>query len=185
MAISATATKKETAIPLGRHGQARQQGPRQVACGERAGAARRPAPPGRRRRRASRSRARPSESGGKVKPEDIAVFSRQLATMLAAGIPHGAGLRDHRQRPRKAGDAEAGARHQGRTSRAAPRCTSRSPSIRCISTICSSTWSRRASRPARSRRCSTRSRPTRKRPRPSRRRSRRRCSIRPRCCASR
>jgi type IV pilus assembly protein PilC len=26
-------------------------------------------------------------SGGKVKPEDIAIFSRQLATMLAAGIP--------------------------------------------------------------------------------------------------
>src|SRR6266481_3228274 len=25
--------------------------------------------------------------GGKVKPEDIAIFSRQLATMLAAGIP--------------------------------------------------------------------------------------------------
>ena len=27
------------------------------------------------------------KGGGKVKPEDIAVFSRQLATMLAAGIP--------------------------------------------------------------------------------------------------
>jgi type IV pilus assembly protein PilC len=27
------------------------------------------------------------KSGGKVRPEDIAVFSRQLATMLAAGIP--------------------------------------------------------------------------------------------------
>src|ERR1043166_432188 len=27
------------------------------------------------------------KNGGKVKPEDIAVFSRQLATMLAAGIP--------------------------------------------------------------------------------------------------
>ena len=27
------------------------------------------------------------KSGGKVKPEDIAVFSRQLATMLASGIP--------------------------------------------------------------------------------------------------
>jgi type IV pilus assembly protein PilC len=27
------------------------------------------------------------KAGGKVKPEDIAVFSRQLATMLAAGIP--------------------------------------------------------------------------------------------------
>jgi len=25
--------------------------------------------------------------GGKITPEDIAVFSRQLATMLAAGIP--------------------------------------------------------------------------------------------------
>jgi type IV pilus assembly protein PilC len=28
-----------------------------------------------------------NKGGGKVKPEDIAVFSRQLATMLAAGIP--------------------------------------------------------------------------------------------------
>src|SRR5688572_3104268 len=27
------------------------------------------------------------QGGGKVKPEDIAIFSRQLATMLAAGIP--------------------------------------------------------------------------------------------------
>ena len=27
------------------------------------------------------------KGGGKVKPEDIAIFSRQLATMLAAGIP--------------------------------------------------------------------------------------------------
>lgn len=32
------------------------------------------------------------KSGGKVKPEDIAVFSRQLATMLAAGIPLVQGL---------------------------------------------------------------------------------------------
>src|ERR1700744_2770879 len=38
----------------------------------------------------SRVRKQQSSSfggGGKVKPEDIAVFSRQLATMLAAGIP--------------------------------------------------------------------------------------------------
>lgn len=33
-----------------------------------------------------------SMKGGKVKPEDIAVFSRQLATMLAAGIPLVQGL---------------------------------------------------------------------------------------------
>lgn len=34
-----------------------------------------------------RKQSQSFKSGGKVKPEDIAVFSRQLATMLAAGIP--------------------------------------------------------------------------------------------------
>jgi type IV pilus assembly protein PilC len=34
-----------------------------------------------------KKQSRAFKSGGKVKPEDIAVFSRQLATMLAAGIP--------------------------------------------------------------------------------------------------
>lgn len=34
-----------------------------------------------------KKQAQAFKSGGKVKPEDIAVFSRQLATMLAAGIP--------------------------------------------------------------------------------------------------
>ncbi len=41
----------------------------------------------------------PVRGGGKVQPADIAVFARQLATMMSAGIPDGAGLRDHRQRP--------------------------------------------------------------------------------------
>lgn len=43
----------------------------------------------------SRVRKQPKplfSSGGRVKPEDIAVFSRQLATMLAAGIPLVQGL---------------------------------------------------------------------------------------------
>lgn len=34
-----------------------------------------------------RKQATAFKSGGKVNPQDIAVFSRQLATMLAAGIP--------------------------------------------------------------------------------------------------
>src|SRR5579871_1836406 len=34
-----------------------------------------------------RKQSQAFKSGGRVKPEDIAVFSRQLATMLAAGIP--------------------------------------------------------------------------------------------------
>src|SRR5690554_6896964 len=34
-----------------------------------------------------RKQASALNKGGKVKPEDIAIFSRQLATMLAAGIP--------------------------------------------------------------------------------------------------
>jgi type IV pilus assembly protein PilC len=36
---------------------------------------------------ASRIRKQVVKSGGKIKPADIAVFSRQLATMMAAGIP--------------------------------------------------------------------------------------------------
>ena len=36
---------------------------------------------------ASRIRKQSTRTGGKVKPADIAVFSRQLATMMAAGIP--------------------------------------------------------------------------------------------------
>jgi type IV pilus assembly protein PilC len=39
-----------------------------------------------------RKQAQSGLKGGKVKPEDIAVFSRQLATMLAAGIPLVQGL---------------------------------------------------------------------------------------------
>src|ERR1700716_2739010 len=34
-----------------------------------------------------RKQSQAFKGGGKIKPEDIAVFSRQLATMLAAGIP--------------------------------------------------------------------------------------------------
>ncbi len=34
-----------------------------------------------------KKQAQSFKSGGKVKPEDIAIFSRQLSTMLAAGIP--------------------------------------------------------------------------------------------------
>ncbi|HVC01072.1 MAG TPA: type II secretion system F family protein [Steroidobacteraceae bacterium] len=37
--------------------------------------------------RVKTQRARPFSGGGKVSAEDIAVFSRQLATMMAAGIP--------------------------------------------------------------------------------------------------
>jgi type IV pilus assembly protein PilC len=39
-----------------------------------------------------RKQASSFKSGGRVKPQDIAVFSRQLATMLAAGIPLVQGL---------------------------------------------------------------------------------------------
>jgi type IV pilus assembly protein PilC len=39
-----------------------------------------------------RKQSTPLSIGGKVKPEDIAIFSRQLATMLAAGIPLVQGL---------------------------------------------------------------------------------------------
>ncbi|MCK7580232.1 MAG: type II secretion system F family protein [Chromatiales bacterium] len=78
------------------------------------------------------------KSDGKVTAEDIAIFARQLATMLHRRHPDGAGLRDRRQSATTspamqkliAGD-------QAATSRPAPRCTRRWPSTRCISTTCS------------------------------------------------
>jgi hypothetical protein len=88
-------------------------------------------------------------SGGKITMEDIAVFSRQLATMMSAGIPMVQSFEI------------IGNGHE----KAAARCTSRWRSFRCISTTFSSTWSKPANRRAPSSRCSTRSRPTRKRPR--------------------
>ena len=104
-------------------------------------------------------------SGGKVKPEDIAVFSRQLATMLAAGIPMVQAFEivgngnDKPAMQKLILDIKARRRGRHLAARGAR------PSIRCISTICSSTSWRPASRPVRSSRCSTRSPPTRKRPR--------------------
>ena len=103
--------------------------------------------------------------GGKVNAARHRVL--QPPARHHAGLRHaaGAGLRDRRQRQRQARAAEADPGHQGRRRERAPRCTRRSASIRCTSTTCSSTWSRPASRPARSRPCWTRSPPTRKRPR--------------------
>ena len=87
MAVSATATKKETQFlweGKDKRGNkvrgkvARRERGRRCApiCGAKA------LP-----RHASKPRARRSGPGGKVTNEDIAVFSRQLATMMSAGIP--------------------------------------------------------------------------------------------------
>jgi type II secretory pathway component PulF len=40
-------------------------------------------------------------SGKKIKPKDIAIFTRQLATMMKAGVPLAAGLRHRRARQRQ------------------------------------------------------------------------------------
>jgi type IV pilus assembly protein PilC len=109
-------------------------------------------------------------SGGRsIKPKDIAIFTRQLATMMRAGVPLlqsfdivGRGstnprltklLNDIRM------DVETGT------------SLSAALRIRCISTHCTATWSRPV-RPAASwKPCSNAWPPTRKRPRPSRPRS--------------
>ena len=77
------------------------------------------------------------KSGGKVTAEDIALFSRQLATMLTAGIPLvqsfdivGAG---HDKPAMQKLILAIKSRRRVRQR----RCTRRWASIRCISTTCS------------------------------------------------
>jgi type II secretory pathway component PulF len=84
---------------------------------------------------ASRIRKQSSalKAGGKVKPQDIAVFMRQLATMLAAGIPLVQGLEI-------VGGGMTNRRHRSSfwasrpTSRRVRRCTRPWPNIPCTST---------------------------------------------------
>ncbi len=83
---------------------------------------------------AVRRRSRPAARSNAA---DIAVFSRQLATMLAAGHSAGAGVRDRGQRPRKALDAEADSRHQGRRRRRHLAARSAGQASAATSTICS------------------------------------------------
>ncbi len=86
MAISATATKKETQFLWeGKDKRGNKVRGKSLAANEaalRADLRRQGSPP-----RASRRQARPSGRAAKSPTEDIAVFSRQLATMMAAGIP--------------------------------------------------------------------------------------------------
>src|ERR1700677_2201370 len=87
MAISATATKKETQFRWeGKDKRGNKVRGKSLASSESALRAelRRP------RVAATRVKTqgkRPFSGGGKVSNEDIAVFSRQLATMMSAGIP--------------------------------------------------------------------------------------------------
>jgi type II secretory pathway component PulF len=101
------------------------------------------------------------KSGGKPSPEDIAVFSRQLATMLTAGIPLVQSfdiVGNGHEKPSMQKlildikmDVEV-----------ALRCMKHWPSTRCTSMICMSIWWKPASRPVRWKACWIRSRPTRK-----------------------
>ena len=99
MAVSATASKKETQFLWeGKDKRGNKVRGKSLAA-ERGGAAGRFAAPGRCRDARQDAEQGRSAAAARSRNEDIAVFSRQLATMMAAGIPHGAGLRDHRQRP--------------------------------------------------------------------------------------
>ncbi len=101
----------------------------------------------------------------RVKPEDIAVFSRQLATMLAAGIPMVQAFEivgngnDKPAMQKLVLDIKAEV--EGGTS-----LHEALASIRYTSMICMSTLWRPASRQAPWNHCSTRLQPTRKKPKP-------------------
>jgi len=111
-------------------------------------------------------------AGKRIKPKDIAIFTRQLATMMKAGVPL---LQSFdivaRGNPNPSvtkllndirADVETG------TSRR------RSASTRCTSTACTATWSKPARRPVSWKTCWIGWPPTWRRPRPSSPRSSRR-----------
>ena len=118
--------------------------------------------------------------GRRVNEKDITFFTRQLATMLKAGVPL-----------LQSFDIVARGHSNARFSRlmmdiknkvetGLVACRRRSASTRRSSTRSIATWSPPAKRPACSTRSSTASRPTRKRSSRSRARSSRRCSTRSR-----
>ncbi len=78
-------------------------------------------------------------AGKRIKPRDIATFSRQLATMMKAGVPM---VLRSRADPVEEPDLSRP------ISRAVPRCRSPSPSTPSISTACTSTWCGPANRRA-------------------------------------
>ena len=114
--------------------------------------------------RTSSERARGRRRAGRVlafkklKPKSLQVFSRQLATMIEAGVSVVAGARRARG-PGRRQVSEAG-RHRGALRRrvGADPVQARLPGIRRCSTACSSRWWRPASRPAPWTPCSTASR---------------------------
>jgi len=75
-------------------------------------------------------------SGGKVLPTDIAVFARQLATMLAAGIPMVQAF-EISATAMKNRQCKSWCSTSSRPSKAAARCMRRLQSILCILTISS------------------------------------------------
>jgi hypothetical protein len=127
-------SKQDVAVHLGGHGQARQahqgQGSRDEAASARTCA-------GRRHQEGTKPQADHAAHEGRRQgqAEDIALFSRQLATMLAAGIPLVQAFEivgnghDKPSVQKLMLDIKADVE-------AARRCTRRSPSIRCISTTC-------------------------------------------------
>ena len=101
-------------------------------------------------------------AGKRITPKDIAVFSRQIATMMKSGVPIVTVAGDHRRRPEEPEDAGHGQRDPRRHRERLVAVTRRWASTRCSSTSCTATWSRPANRPACWTPCSTRSPPTRK-----------------------
>ena len=101
-------------------------------------------------------------AGRRIKPRDIAVFSRQIAVMMAAGVPMVQGfdiIASGQTNPRMKNmliDIKTNIEGGCDPGRIAAQVT------RCSSTNCSATWSRPAKRPACSTPCSIRSPPTRK-----------------------
>jgi type IV pilus assembly protein PilC len=94
----------------------------------------------------------PKFGGSGVSTKDLAIFTRQFATMISAGLPLVQCLDILAKQASKPSFGRVIA-ETTRRSRRARRCPTRSASTRTCSTTCSATWSR----PARPAACWTRS----------------------------
>ena len=81
--------------------------------------------------------------GSSIKPKDIAIFTRQLATMMQAGVPLLQAF-DIVARGSTNPNVTRLLTTSAATWRPAPACRRRSASIRCTSTLSTATWWRRA-----------------------------------------
>ena len=125
-------------LHLGGQGQGRQDHARRDARRRRGRRSTHAAPAGHHGRQGQEAAS--AAAAARSREKDIALFTRQLATMMKAGVPLLQAFDIVGKGASQPGGGEAADRHQDRSRDRLRRSPRRSGSIRCTSTPCSATW---------------------------------------------